>query len=257
MKISIIGAGNMGVAIACGLVGDKNLELMVSNPTKGKLEALKKIHPQINITTNNCDAAKWADVVILAVKPWIMQTVVKEIKNSLCLERQQLVSIAAGVKTAEIMSWLGGISMPVYYLIPNTAISISRSMTFVAPCNASEGQVETIVSLFGKLGKVMLVEEKEIPACMALASCGIAYAMRYARANMEGAIELGIKPAKALEIIEQTMIGAAELLAATGNHPEAEIDKVTTPGGLTIKGINTLEENGFTTAVIKALKASV
>ena len=161
------------------------------------------------------------------------------------------------LKRAEILSWLGGISMPVYYLIPNTAISISRSMTFVAPCNANEGQVETIVSLFGKLGKVMLVEEKEIPACMALASCGIAYAMRYARANMEGAIEMGIKPAKALEIIEQTMTGAAELLATTGNHPEAEIDKVTTPGGLTIKGINTLEEFGFTTAVIKALKASV
>lgn len=91
---------------------------MVSNPTKGKLEALKEIHPQINITTNNCDAAKWADVVILAVKPWIMQTVVKEIKNSLCPERQQLVSIAAGVKTAEILSWLGGISMLFIILSP-------------------------------------------------------------------------------------------------------------------------------------------
>ena len=74
---------------------------------------------------------------------------------------------------------------------------------------------------------------------------------------MEGAIELGLKPTKALEIIEQTIVGAAKLLEKSGNHPEAEIDKVTTPGGLTIKGLNALEENGFTTAVIKALKASV
>lgn len=247
----------MGVAIAGGLAGDKSLKLMVSNPTKGKLETLKQAHPEISVTTSNCEAARWADIVILAVKPWIMQTVVTEIKACLDADRQQLVSIAAGVGTAKILSWLGGMCIPVYYLIPNTAISISKSMTFVAPCNAGERQVAVVMSVFGKLGKTMLVEENEIPVCMALASCGIAYAMRYARANMEGAIEMGIKPAKALEIIEQTMVGAAELLAATGNHPEAEIDKVTTPGGLTIKGINTLEENGFTTAVVKALKASV
>ena len=92
---------------------------------------------------------------------------------------------------------------------------------------------------------------------MALASCGIAYAMRYVRANVEGAVELGISPSDATMITSNTMKGAAELLLSTGNHPEAEIDKVTTPGGLTIKGLNALEANGFTNAVIEALKASI
>ncbi len=256
MKISIIGAGNIGSAIALGLVKEKTLELMVSNPTEGKLEALKQVHPEISITTDNNEAAKWGEIVILAVKPWVMHTVVSEIKPSL-QSGKQLVSVAAGISAKEILSWLDGVCLPVCCVIPNTALSVGESITFMASENAEKQELGMIVSLFGKMGKVMLVDEKEIPACIALASCGIAYAMRYARANMEGAIELGIKPAKALEIIEQTMIGAAKLLEKSGNHPEAEIDKVTTPGGLTIKGINALEENGFTTAVIKALRASV
>ena len=256
MKISIIGAGNMGASIACGLVKEKALEIMVANPTKGKLENLKRAHSEVAITTDNRKAAEWADVIIIAVKPWVVHTVISEIK--LCLHTgKQLVSVAAGVSMKEIFSWLDNVCLPVFRVIPNTALSVGDSMTFIANKNAKEQELEVIVSLFAKMGKVMCVDEKEIPACMALASCGIAYAMRYARANMEGAIELGVKPAQALEIIEQTMIGAARLLEKSGNHPEAEIDKVTTPGGLTIKGINALEENGFTTAVVKALRASV
>lgn len=256
MKISIIGAGNMGAAIAQRLAKEDTLELMVSNPTKEKLEALKLVCPEIAITTDNKEAAKWGEIVILAVKPWVVRTVVLEITLSLQTGKQ-LVSVAAGISGEDILSWLDGVCLPVYCVIPNTALSVGESMTFIANGNAEKKELEMVVSLFEKMGKVMLVEEKEIPACMALASCGIAYAMRYARANMEGAIELGIKPAKALEIIEQTMVGAAKLLEKSDNHPEAEIDKVTTPGGLTIKGINALEEYGFTTAVVKALRASV
>lgn len=257
MKISIIGAGNMGSAIVYGLAKDKHLELMVSNPTKKKLEAIKGRYPQIETTSSNPDAAKWADIVILAVKPWIVQTVLKEILPVLDAERQQLVSIAAGITTSKISALLMGLSIPTYYVIPNTAISINESMTFISSSNAYSTQIDVVKSLFEKLGKVMIVDEAEIPACMALASCGIAYAMRYIRANTEGAVELGLKPNMAVEIMEQTLIGAAKLLESTGGHPEAEIDRVTTPGGLTIKGVNTLEENGFSSAIIKALKASV
>ena len=247
----------MGAAIAGGLSSASDIALTVSNPSTSKLDALKTVHPAVNVTTDNREAAKWGDVVVLAVKPWLMQQVVEEIKPVLQPDRQQLVSIAAGIDTAQINAWLDEITMPVYYIIPNTAIRIGCSMTFVSPSNATESDVEKVVSVFGRLGKVMLVDEKQIPACMALASCGIAYAMRYVRANMLGAVELGLKPVVAQEIVGQTMIGAAQLLAAPDSHPETEIDKVTTPGGLTIKGVNTLEENGFTTAVIKALKASM
>ena len=93
-------------------------------------------------------------------------------------------------------------------------------------------------------------------AATALCSCGIAYAMRYVRAATEGGVELGIYPHKAKEYVLATLRGAVELLEATGNNPEVEIDKVTTPGGITIKGLNAMEAHGFTTAVIEGLKAS-
>lgn len=256
MKVSIIGAGNMGGAMARGLAKCKGYEIMLSNPTRSKLDAISCECKEIRTTTNNVEAARWGDLLILAVKPKMMQTVVTEIRSAINGEKQ-IVSIAAGVSTERISSWLGRPDVPVYCVIPNTAISIRQSMTFVAPGHADNLKVEVVASTFEKLGKVMIVDEHDIPACMALASCGIAYAMRYARANMEGAIELGLKPEKALEIIEQTMVGAARLLEASNAHPEYEIDKVATPSGFTIKGLNTLERNGFSAAVIEALKASV
>ena len=114
-----------------------------------------------------------------------------------------------------------------------------------------------LLAVFKELGDAMLVEERLMNAGMALSSCGIAYVMRYVRAATEGGVELGFYAKDAQRIIMQTMKGAVELLAAGGAHPEAEIDKVTTPGGLTIRGLNAMEEAGFTTSVIKGLRASV
>lgn len=257
----------MGAAMAGGWAktanGDNNdLEIMVSNPTEPKLMALKEKYPIIATTTDNCEAARWGDIVILAVKPWSVEFVIDDIKPYLNPDTQQIVSIAAGVGTERIRIWLEQYDdkdwhIPIHYVIPNTAISVGESMTFVASSEASDNQIDTIVKLFERLGKVMIMAENDFPAGIAIASCGIAYAMRYARANMEGAIGLGIKPAKALEIIVQTMLGTAKLLQTTGSHPEVEIDRVTTPGGLSIKGLFALEENGFTTAIIKALAASL
>lgn len=129
-------------------------------------------------------------------------------------------------------------------------------MTFITSAGATPEQAQEMSSIFEPLGMVMDVPEKQFEGCMALASCGIAYALRYVRAAMEGGIELGIPPLMGQTIVAQTIKGAAELLLQTGNHPEAEIDKVTTPGGITIKGLNAMEANGFTHAVIEGLKAS-
>ena len=130
-------------------------------------------------------------------------------------------------------------------------------MTFLVPVNASDRQTQAIANLFEEMGRVMITEERCLPAGMALASCGIAYAMRYARAATEGGVELGIKAHDALQVVLQTMAGAAALLQESGSNPEQEIDKVTTPGGFTIKGLNEMEHAGFTSAVIRGLKASV
>ncbi|MEG0253332.1 MAG: pyrroline-5-carboxylate reductase dimerization domain-containing protein, partial [Muribaculaceae bacterium] len=122
--------------------------------------------------------------------------------------------------------------------------------------NATQAQIDAVKKIFDTLGKSMIVEERLMSGGTALASCGIAYVMRYIRAASEGGVELGFYANQSKEIIMQTMLGAVELLEATGNNPEVEIDKVTTPGGITIKGLNAMEANGFTTAVIEGLKAS-
>ena len=129
-------------------------------------------------------------------------------------------------------------------------------MTFVSSCNATAQQEDLVVALFDELGCAMLVDEAQIAAGTALASCGIAYAMRYIRAATEGGVELGFRPAVAQKIVSYTVQGAAQLLLQSGSNPETEIDKVTTPGGITIKGLNEMEHCGFSSAVIKGLKAS-
>ena len=107
-----------------------------------------------------------------------------------------------------------------------------------------------MLSLCDKLGKTLLVDERRLNAGMMVASCGTAFALRYARAAMEGGIQLGLYPAEAREAVYQTMKGAVDLADARGTHPEAEIDRVTTPGGITIRGLNAMEEAGFTASVM-------
>ena len=136
---------------------------------------------------------------------------------------------------------------------PNPAVTGSAGMTFITSRNATPEQIQSMTSLFESLGMVMEIPEKQFDGGMALASCGIAYALRYVRAAMEGGIELGIPPRMAQTILAQTLKGAAEILLRTGNHPEIEIDKVTTPGGITISGLNAMEATGFTHAVFEGL----
>ena len=263
MKITIIGAGNMGGAIARGLAKGSlvNVEdITVSDPNKKCLDQLAEEYPAMNVMNDNREAVKNADMVLLAVKPWLVQPVIDDIKDVLDYNQIIFASIAAGIGTEQLCQYLDredGEMPPVYYLIPNTAISVMSGMTFITSVYSTPETDARILALFDELGKAMLVEERLIGACMAMASCGIAYVMRYIRAATEGGVELGLYAHDAQAIIMQTMKGAVDLLTATGNHPEAEIDKVTTPGGITIKGLNAMEEAGFTNSVIKGLKASV
>ena len=113
---------------------------------------------------------------------------------------------------------------------------------------------EEATRLYSALGGVWWVGEKELNAGMALASCGIAYALKYLKSATDGGVELGLKPALAREIVAQTMIGAASLVKENSSSPDAEIDRVTTPGGLTIRGLNAMEEKGFTASVLAGLR---
>lgn len=258
MKISIIGAGNMGGAIALGLAVSGSI--LPQNITvidhKGKnVPRLKAASEDLNVLVGDYESLKTADVVIIAVKPWLVEDVLKTHKDLLTNPKQLIVSVAAVVSLSQLQEWASP-DQPVFRVVPNTAIAVKQSMTYVASLNAGKEEQNQILRIFSLLGKVEFIEEKLIPAITSLTSCGIAFAFRYIRAAMEGGVEMGIYPDQAKKAVLQTLRGAIELLEANGTHPEVEIDKVTTAGGITIKGLNEMEHSGFTSAVIKGLKAS-
>lgn len=256
MKIAIIGAGNMGGAIARGLAKGTIIQaedICVSNPSQGKLDALKAEFPAMQVTHSNVEAVKDADIVLLAVKPWFIEPVIKELP--LDAEKQMLISVAAGISFEQYEGWVGE-KMPVFRIIPNTAISQLESMTLIASHHASKEQEQLMLDIFNEMGLAMLIPEKQMAATTALTSCGIAYVLKYIQAAMQAGIELGVYPKDAQRMVAQSVKGAASLILNNDTHPSVEIDKVTTPGGITIRGINELEHEGFSSAVIKAMKVS-
>lgn len=258
MKITVIGSGNMGGALIKGFARKGNDELTITAKTQATLNRFKERFPLLTTSLNNGEAAASADVIILAVKPWLIEKVVKEIREVVDVKRQIIISVAANVSTNKLLEYFGVEEGNVFYAMPNIAAEFGESMTFVA---AAEGVSREIVaevgSLLAEVGSVKVVEERLVAAGMMMAGCGIAYVMRYLRAMMEGGVEMGFYPADAQKIAMQTMQGAITLLQETGLHPEAAIDKVTTPGGVTIKGLNELDHAGFNSAVIRSLKAGL
>lgn len=253
MKIAIIGAGNMGSSLVQCLE-PKGYRISISNPSDNKLAAIKSRFPSVETFRDNCLAVKGADVIFIAVKPHLVEPVLSELAPSL-LSSQIIVSVAAGIGTQKLAAITESSSSPVFYVIPNTAISKGESMSFYCSARTEPSQEKTVESLLNNMGKSLKVDENHMSAYMSLSSCGIAYALRYIHAAMSGAVEMGIKPEIAEAVICQTLKGAVSLLEE-GAHPEAEIDKVTTPGGLTIRGLNAMEAHGFTASVVEGLKAS-
>ena len=251
MKIAIIGAGNMGGATALGLKRClPEDEITVTARHAGTLEKYSKAG--MKATLDNSEAVRNADVVIMAVKPWLLHEVLSPLLP--LMDGRILISFAAGIPAATLKEWTEGARLSgVFTVIPNLAIEIGESMTFINEVSGNEESLAIVKGLFDSIGKSMVVDEKQLGAGMMVASCGTAFALRYVRATMEGGIELGLYPKQALEAALQTVKGAADLADAHGTHPEHEIDRVTTPGGITIRGLNAMEEAGFSNAVIQGL----
>jgi len=260
MKIGVIGGGNMGGATARGVVSAGVIspsDLTVSDPSEAVRESFKTFDPAIRTTDDNVSAIVGADVVIVAVKPWLMEQVIGQIAPTIDRERQIIISVAATITFEMLGNYLGGGKIPpLFRAVPNTAISLGESATFVASHGTSEAQVEAVRALFAPLGKIWMVDESLIGAVTALSSSGIAYVFRYIDAAVKGGEELGISRSEGLQIMLQTVRGALAMLEHNDTQPQTEIDKVTTPGGLTLKGLAAMEENGFTHAVIEGLKAT-
>jgi pyrroline-5-carboxylate reductase len=254
-KIAIIGGGNLGTAIAEGLLKSKFCRPADIIITKRKLETLHALADRgVKISDDNNWAVKNSTLVILAVKPYQVSEVINSFKDALT-EKHMLVSVVTGVLISE-MEALMQIQIPVFRAMPNTAIAIQESITCLSVSNASEDQFAYVNKLFTTLGKVANIDEKLMEAATVLGACGTAYAMRYIRANIQGGIEIGFDAATASLIAAQTVKGAADLLLQKGTHPEQEIDKVTTPKGCTIAGLNEMEHNGFSSSLIKGIAVS-
>lgn len=261
IKVSVIGAGNMGGAVARGLAkSSERYEVRVSNPSVKKLEALKTEYPEVGTTTSNFECAVGADVIVLAIKPWKVKEVIEELhsiwETNERTSKPILVSLAAGIDIAELRS-MSGQGVAIYKAIPNTAVGIGCGVTFVSGEIFDKHFDSVVVDIFSTMGLTEIVEERMLDAGMAVASCGMAFMMRMLRAMTEGGVELGLYANTALRAAAATMRGAAELIEKNGLHPEQEVDKVTTPGGLTIRGLNAMEEAGFSGAVVKGLRACV
>lgn len=258
MNITVIGAGNMGGALAKGWYRYGGVNLTVTARSKAKLERLNESCPEIKTGRDNIEAIKDADVIVLAVKPWHIEGVVTEIKNAVDHQKQIIVSVAANVFSEQIRGWFGTNDARVIHVMPNIGAEFGESMSFLAPgAGVPEDDVETVHALLEMVGKVIRCQENQVAAGNMLAGCGIAYVMKFLYAMMEGGVEMGLYPADAQEIAMQAMKGAVAVLEGSGLHPAVAIDKVTTPGGLTIRGLNELDHAGFTSAVIRCLKAGL
>ena len=248
----------MGGAIARGLIASgtwQAADLICTAKSDSGLARLQATLPGVQATRDNRQAAAEADIILLAVKPWLIGDVIEEIRPVLDFNRQLIVSVAAGVSLKEMELLLAAPETPALFrAIPNTAVEVLDGVTFICQKNATDEQMTLVHDLFAALGYTMVTDEQHLAAGTALASCGIAFAMRYIRATMEGGVELGFRPEEAARIVEHTVHGAASLLLQSGMHPEVAIDQVTTAGGITIKGLNAMERSGFTAAVIDGLK---
>lgn len=254
--IAIIGGGNLGASIAEGLIMSEFSRPVEITITRRNLSALSRFAERgCSVHSDNKKAVRDADIVILAVKPYNYADIIQEIKSALNPKKHVIVSVITGVWIEQLQKAIGK-PVPVIRAMPNTAIAIQQSMTCLSHAGASKNQLDYCLELFSQLGKAVIIDEKLMDAATVLGACGTAYAMRYIRANIQGGIEIGFDATTASLIAAQTIKGAAELLLEKGTHPEHEIDKVTTPKGCTIAGLNEMEHQGFSSSLIRGLVTS-
>ena len=258
-KLAILGGGNIGIAIAKGLVEAgvrKPSEIVV---TRRRIESLNQMVAQgFQITSDNLAAVAESQVVILAVRPLQIPKLIEEIKPVLNLDSHVIMSVASGVSIAEIQELIG-FKISVVRVMPNTANEVCESMTCLAVDEndpRSSKSVQLAIEIFNCVGETILIPEDQVTPATALCACGTAFFLRAIRAASQGGIQIGFHSDEALRMAAQTAKGAAELLLKTGSHPEDQIDKVTTPSGCTIAGLNEMEHKGFSSALIQGFVKS-
>jgi pyrroline-5-carboxylate reductase len=255
-QLAIIGCGNLGRSILDGLLEGQVLppeHIVATRRNEAALAHFAELG--VEVTSNNLHAVRRAEVVLLAVKPYNIRHILEEVRDALDPDRHILVSAVTGVTIREIQEVVGE-KLPIVRVMPNTAADVKQSITCFCQVGAKPRHIETIQGLFKGVGRTLPIDEHLMEAATILGACGIAYVMRFIRAMIQGGIQIGFDSKTATAIVSQTVLGAAQLLIEREAHPEHEIDKVTTPKGCTIVGLNEMEHNGFSSSLIKGIVAS-
>lgn len=254
-KVAIIGCGNLGLSIVGGLIDNNQFENSNIIATRRNLSSIDFLKADgVQITSDNKAAVKEANIIILTIKPYNVIQVCEEIKDAID-DGDILVSAATGITIDEITQAIGK-DVSVIRAMPNTAADVNESMTCLADKGISQQDYDKVAAVFNATGTSIRISEDLMEAATVLGACGIAYVLRFIRAMVQGGIQIGFDAKTAAAIVNQTVKGASELLIRNGQHPEYEIDKVTTPKGCTIVGINEMEHNGFSSSLIKGIVAS-
>lgn len=254
MKIAIIGTGNLGLSIAKGLVINNTYTTLYL--TKRNLDVLSswKEYKNVYITQDNKEAVQKSDILIFAVQPNQFESILEEIKPVLN-DKHVIISTITGYAIERVEKQLGD-QYPIIRSMPNTAISVGKSMTCLCSNKVGKKRLPIAEAIYNGLGSTLTIEETHMQAATVLCASGIAFWMRLIRATTQGGVQLGFDADVALKMSMQTAMGAASLLIETGSHPEEEIDRVTTPRGCTITGLNEMEHQGLSSSLIKGLNAS-
>lgn len=253
-NIAILGGGNLGTSLAKGLIHSgliSHESLIITEKRDSRLAFLKS--QGFRVTDDNRQAVNEASIIVASVKPQQFGSLAEEIKG-IITGKHMLISTVTGITFREIESILGKI--PMLRIMPNTALEICESMTCLSFKNTSTDQEKAMLAIFDKMGKTLVIPEDMMDAATVVGACGIAFALRFMRAMSQGGIEIGFNAEMSQLITAQTVKGAAQLIVETSNHPEKEIDKVTTPQGITISGLNEMEHQGLSSAVIRGLITS-
>lgn len=255
-NIAILGSGNIGISLAKGLVKASYAQPGQISLTRRNVSSLLPLEEQgFVVSSDNAAVVAASEIVVLAVLPQQLNQLLEQIRPMVDIEKHLFISVASGVSCADIRNKLGD-EVQVIRAMPNTAIAIGQSMTCIATDNASSAYIEEVTTMFETVGSVVKINEDLMTSATALCACGIAFFLRAIRAASQGGVEIGFHADEALKMAVQTAKGAADLLLQMQSHPEQEIDKVTSPKGCTIAGLNEMEHNGFSSSLIKGIKLS-
>lgn len=253
MNIHIIGGGNLGVAIAIGIVKyTTNNHVTITRRNIEQIQYLEK--EGIEVSASNIKNIEKADLIILTIKPYQVDLVIEEILPF--LKNKIIASAVSGLSIEDLQQKIN-IQQAIIHIMPNIAARFGESATCISYQEKDKENAKKVIDLFNDLGTVAVIDEKLMDAATVLGACGTAYALRYIRASMQAGIEIGFDAQTALAIASQTAKGAATMALEEKIHPEQLIDRVTTPQGCTIVGLNEMEHEGFSSSLIKGIKTSL